>query len=70
MIPAPFFIGRPFSATNDVAINRSYNEIARGPSPLVWQVTGAQQYNRVWEEQYKVFDLFIISKVLIFKNNV
>lgn len=47
----PVFFGRSFN--NDVTFNRTYNELARVQSPLIWPIAGPQ-YNHIWEEQYKV----------------
>lgn len=53
--PASVFVGRPYSNNNNnVAFNRTYNELTRVQSPLFWQVSGSQQFAHMWEEQYKV----------------
>jgi len=49
----PIFFGRSFT-NNDVTFNRTYNELARVQSPLIWPIVGPHQYNHMWEEQYKV----------------
>lgn len=53
--PPPIFVGRSFSSNGDVIYNRSYGEIPRVQSPVVWQVAGSQQYAR-WDEhqQFKI----------------
>lgn len=50
----PIFVARPYSSNSDVTFNRTYNELTRVQSPLVWQVAGSQQFNHLWEDQYKV----------------
>lgn len=50
----PIFVARPYSSNSDVTFNRTYNELTRVQSPLIWQVAGSQQFNHLWEDQYKV----------------
>lgn len=49
----PIFFGRSFT-NNDVNFNRTYNELARAQSPLIWPIATPHQYSHIWEEQYKV----------------
>ncbi|XP_014599312.1 PREDICTED: meiosis arrest female protein 1 isoform X1 [Polistes canadensis] len=51
--PPPIFVARPYSASSDVTFNRSYNELTRVQSPLIWQVAGSQHFSNLWEDQYK-----------------
>ncbi|XP_076763661.1 meiosis regulator and mRNA stability factor 1-like protein isoform X1 [Xylocopa sonorina] len=60
--PPPVFVGRPYSNNNNVAFNRTYNELARVQSPLFWQVSGSQQFGHMWEEQYKVEKTKVLSR--------
>ncbi|XP_043282127.1 meiosis regulator and mRNA stability factor 1 isoform X2 [Venturia canescens] len=56
MPPPPMFVGRSFSSNGEVIYNnRTYGEMPRVNSPVVWPAGGSQQYGR-WEEQqqYKV----------------
>ncbi|XP_015588590.1 meiosis regulator and mRNA stability factor 1 isoform X2 [Cephus cinctus] len=50
--PPPVCISRNCSNTNDGTFSRSYNELPRSQSPVVWPVTGPQQFARFWDEQY------------------
>ncbi|XP_072760485.1 meiosis regulator and mRNA stability factor 1 isoform X2 [Anoplolepis gracilipes] len=49
----PILFGRSFT-NNDVTFNRTYNELARVQSPLIWPIAGPHQYSHIWDEQYKV----------------
>lgn len=60
--PPPLFVARPYSSNSDVTFNRTYNELTRVQSPLIWQVAGSQQCNHLWEEQYKVEKTKLSSK--------
>ncbi|OAD54921.1 Meiosis arrest female protein 1 like protein [Eufriesea mexicana] len=64
MVQLPsLFVGRPYSNNNNnVAFNRTYNELARAQSPLFWQVPGSQQFGHLWEEQYKVEKTKVLSR--------
>ncbi|XP_067208207.1 meiosis regulator and mRNA stability factor 1 isoform X2 [Linepithema humile] len=59
--PPIFFPGRSYPNSGDVAFNRTYNELARVQSPLVWPI-GPQQYSHIWEEQYKMEKSKILGK--------
>ena len=60
MVQSPVFVRRPYPNNNNVAFNRTYNELARTQSPSFWQVSGSQQFSHVWEEQYKVYNVIEI----------
>ncbi|CAK9817150.1 Meiosis regulator and mRNA stability factor 1 [Anthophora quadrimaculata] len=63
VVPQPsIFVGRPYSNNNNVAFNRTYNELARVQSPLFWQISGSQQIGHMWEEQYKVEKTKVLSR--------
>lgn len=49
---ASSFIGKCFSY-NEGTCNRSHSEHSRVQSPHVWQMTGSQQLNRLWDDHYK-----------------
>lgn len=50
----PIFYGRSYPNSGDVAFNRTYSELGRVQSPIIWQIPGPQSYGQLWEEQYKV----------------
>ncbi|XP_011141552.1 meiosis regulator and mRNA stability factor 1 isoform X1 [Harpegnathos saltator] len=50
----PIFYGRSYPNSSDVAFNRTYSDLGRVQSPLIWQVPGPQSYGQLWEEQYKM----------------
>ncbi|XP_047365220.1 meiosis regulator and mRNA stability factor 1 isoform X1 [Vespa velutina] len=58
----PIIVARPYSSNSDVTFNRTYNELTRVQSPLIWQVAGSQQFNHLWEDQYKVEKTKLSSK--------
>lgn len=58
----PIFVARPYSSNSDVTFNRTYNELTRVQSPLIWQVAGSQQFNHLWEDQYKMEKTKLSSK--------
>lgn len=62
MVQPPVFVRRPYPNNNNVAFNRTYNELARTQSPSFWQVSGSQQFSHVWEEQYKVEKTKVLSR--------
>nr|XP_012145387.1 PREDICTED: meiosis arrest female protein 1 isoform X2 [Megachile rotundata] len=59
--PPSIFVGRPYSNNNNVSFNRNYNELSRVQSPLLWQISGSQQFSHMWEEQYKARDNGVAS---------
>ncbi|XP_029037560.1 meiosis regulator and mRNA stability factor 1 isoform X1 [Osmia bicornis bicornis] len=60
--PPPVYVGRPYSNNSNVSFNRNYNELTRVQSPLLWQVSGSQQFSHMWEEQYKVEKTKVLSR--------
>ncbi|EZA49569.1 Limkain-b1 [Ooceraea biroi] len=58
----PFFFGRSYPSSGDVAFNRTYNELPRIQSPIIWPVSNLQQYGHLWEEQYKVEKPKVLGK--------
>ncbi|XP_046838955.1 meiosis regulator and mRNA stability factor 1 isoform X2 [Vespa crabro] len=58
----PIIVARPYSSNSDVTFNRTYNELTRVQSPLIWQVAGSQQFSHLWEDQYKVEKTKLSSK--------
>ncbi|XP_025073854.1 meiosis regulator and mRNA stability factor 1 [Pogonomyrmex barbatus] len=56
----PIFFGRSYPNSGDVAFNRTYNDLTRVQSPLIWPIVGPQ-YGHMWEEYKVSFVIFMQS---------